>query len=107
MDTVPVLQKTIYLLHETNSRVSDSVHVRVQLSHGKSGVHILITEKGNNPTENNRSAGKYSPLSTDNSLFIIHHFPLIHKFPDDGDISLTWCLDSRKKGVERVWLLVI
>ena len=40
---------------------------------------------------------KCSPLSKDKSLFITDHFALIHKFPGDSVISLTWCLDSRKK----------
>lgn len=70
----------------------------------KSGVHIWITDSFQGaitPLKMTKSHSfnhcNCSPLSTDNSLFIINHSPLIHKFPDDSDISLIGCLDSRKR----------
>lgn len=74
------------------------------LTHEKSGIDIWIAasfQRAKMPLKMTKSLecfhGNCSTLSIDNSLFLTNRFSLIHKFPDDSNISLIWCLDSRKK----------
>lgn len=112
-EIVPDLRKAIYLLRETNSRVNDSFHtcrharmVTDILSRGQSSAHIWIIDSlrvtDNNPTENNQISRfffhfKWSPLSLDNSPFIINHFPLFINSQMTATLASYGALTPEKK----------